>query len=65
MTVVEKLALGNAKKCNSLDELLQIADVISVHVDGRKDYACMISTEQFEKNETRVAVSESQPWICR
>jgi len=47
--IVEKLALGNAKKCNSIDELLQIADVISVHVDGRKDNACMISTEQFEK----------------
>lgn len=47
--VVEKLALGNAKKCNSLDELLQIADVISVHVDGRKDNARLMGTAQFEK----------------
>lgn len=50
--VVEKLALGNAKKCNSLDELLQIADVISVHVDGRKDNARLMSTAQFEKMKT-------------
>lgn len=35
--VVEKLALGNARKCNSLKELLKIADVVSLHVDGRKD----------------------------
>lgn len=47
--VVEKLALGNAKKCNSLDELLQITDVISVHVDGRKDNARLMGITQFEK----------------
>ncbi len=47
--VIEKLALGNAKKCNSLEELLQVSDVISVHVDGRKDNARLISAAQFEK----------------
>lgn len=30
-----RLALGNATRCSSLDELLGRADVISVHVDGR------------------------------
>lgn len=34
--IIEKPALGNAKKCNSLQELLEISDVISIHVDGRK-----------------------------
>ncbi|WP_417886080.1 phosphoglycerate dehydrogenase [Zunongwangia sp.] len=35
--LVERLALGNATKCNSLDELLKTVDVISFHVDGRKE----------------------------
>lgn len=34
---VEKLALGNATKLNSLDELLKTCDVVSLHVDGRKE----------------------------
>ena len=31
----ERLALGNARKCRSLGELLGKADVVSLHVDGR------------------------------
>lgn len=45
---VEKLALGNAKKVNSLDELLKISDVISLHVDGRKSNAAMIGKREFD-----------------
>ncbi|MGH8320702.1 MAG: HAD-IB family phosphatase, partial [Gammaproteobacteria bacterium] len=33
--VAEKLALGRARKCASLNELLEISDVVTVHVDGR------------------------------
>lgn len=40
--VIEKLALGNATKIDSLDELLKTCDVISLHVDGRKDNNCLI-----------------------
>jgi D-3-phosphoglycerate dehydrogenase / 2-oxoglutarate reductase len=43
----EKLALGNATKCNNLTELLEQADVISLHVDGRKTNANMISHREF------------------
>lgn len=32
--VVEKLAIGNVKKCSSIQELLEISDVVSLHVDG-------------------------------
>jgi D-3-phosphoglycerate dehydrogenase len=32
---VEKLALGNAKRCRTLAELLQLADIVTLHVDGR------------------------------
>ncbi|GAB3651130.1 hypothetical protein GCM10028791_19440 [Echinicola sediminis] len=35
--VVERLALGNATKLDSLDELLESCDIISLHVDGRKE----------------------------
>jgi len=35
--VIERLALGNATKIDSLDELLKACDIITLHVDGRKD----------------------------
>jgi len=47
--IVEKLALGNAKKCNSLDELIEKADIISLHVDGRLGNTGLIGTDQFKK----------------
>lgn len=31
----ERLALGNARKCRTLGDLLQRSDVVSLHVDGR------------------------------
>lgn len=31
----DKLALGNARRCASLEELLKVSDVVSLHVDGR------------------------------
>ncbi len=45
--VVDKLALGNARKCKTLDELLSIADIISLHTDGRKDNKNLISYREF------------------
>lgn len=42
--VIEKLALGNATKLGSLDELLSTCDVISLHVDGRKDNKNLIDS---------------------
>jgi D-3-phosphoglycerate dehydrogenase / 2-oxoglutarate reductase len=45
--IVDKLALGNAQKCNSLEELLQQVDVLSIHVDGRKTNANIIGEKEF------------------
>lgn len=45
--VVERLALGNATKCSSLEELLQLADIVSLHVDGRKENLNMIGEREF------------------
>ncbi|TVP47613.1 MAG: phosphoglycerate dehydrogenase [Mongoliibacter sp.] len=35
--VIEKLALGNATKVESLEELISTVDVLTLHVDGRKE----------------------------
>ena len=44
----EKLALGNATKCKSMAELLEQADVISLHVDGRETNTNMIGRREFQ-----------------
>lgn len=46
--VIEKLALGNATKVNSLDELMSTCDIISLHVDGRKENENIINREKIE-----------------
>jgi D-3-phosphoglycerate dehydrogenase len=46
--VVDKLSLGNAQKCNSLEELLQIADFVTLHVDGRKENENLIGEKEFD-----------------
>lgn len=45
--VVDKMPIGNAKKLKSLDELLQVADVLSLHIDGRKDNKNVIGKREF------------------
>jgi len=47
--VEEKLALGNATKCNTLDELLAVSDIISLHVDGRKSNKNIVGASEFAK----------------
>ncbi len=42
-------ALGNAHRCDSLDELLAQADVVTLHVDGRPGNAGFFGTDQFAK----------------
>ena len=52
--VEEKLALGNAIKCDSLDELLETSEIISLHVDGRPDNENLIGTREFSKMQDGV-----------
>lgn len=47
--VIERLALGNATKLDSLDELLSTCDMISLHVDGRKSNKNIINKEKIAK----------------
>ncbi|OOG73279.1 phosphoglycerate dehydrogenase [Flavobacterium sp. A45] len=45
---VDRLALGNAKKCSSLKELLSLSDVVSLHVDGRASNKNIIDADAFD-----------------
>ncbi len=45
--VEERLSLGNAVKCKSMKEVLEQADVISLHVDGRESNANLIAAREF------------------
>ncbi|MBT0812683.1 phosphoglycerate dehydrogenase [Litoribacter ruber] len=46
--VIEKLALSNATKLNSLDELLKVADIVTLHVDGRPENKNLIGEREFD-----------------
>ncbi|MEM9297501.1 MAG: phosphoglycerate dehydrogenase [Bacteroidota bacterium] len=43
----EKLALGNVKKCNTLKELLNKADIVTLHVDGRPENKNIFRAREF------------------
>jgi D-3-phosphoglycerate dehydrogenase / 2-oxoglutarate reductase len=45
----ERLSLGNAVRCKTMKEVLEQADVISLHVDGREANANLISTAEFDQ----------------
>ncbi|RBY90242.1 phosphoglycerate dehydrogenase [Blastococcus sp. TBT05-19] len=49
----DKLALGNAQRCDTLDELLERAETVSLHVDGRGGNAGMFGAEQFARMRPR------------
>ncbi len=50
---VDKLALGNARRCGSLEELLDIAETVTLHVDGREGNAGFFGPEQFARMRKR------------
>jgi D-3-phosphoglycerate dehydrogenase len=51
--VADKLALGNARRCDTLDELLEVAETVTLHVDGRPGNAGLFGAEQFAKMRPR------------
>jgi D-3-phosphoglycerate dehydrogenase len=44
---IEKQGLGNASGCRTLKELLEISDVVSLHVDGRESNSNIIGEREF------------------
>jgi D-3-phosphoglycerate dehydrogenase len=49
----DKLALGNAQRCDSLDELLEKSDIVTLHVDGRPGNSGFFGEEQFGRMRPR------------
>ena len=49
----DRLAHGNARRVGSLDELLEQADVVSLHVDGRPGNAGLFGAEQLARMKPR------------
>jgi D-3-phosphoglycerate dehydrogenase len=47
--LAEKLSLGNARRCRTLDELLGKADVVSLHVDGRAENRALIGARELAR----------------
>ena len=52
--VMEKLQLGNARKCDTMDELLSSVDIVTLHVDGRKSNAKIIGEHEFKMMKDNV-----------
>lgn len=51
--VLDKLALGNAKRCNTLEELLETCETISLHVDGRPENKNFFGEREFDLMRNR------------
>ena len=51
--LADKLALGNARRCTSLEELLSISDTVTLHVDGRSSNAGFFGAEHFAQMKPR------------
>jgi D-3-phosphoglycerate dehydrogenase len=45
----DKLVLGNAHRCVTLDELLETADIVSLHVDGRPSNSSLFGEKEFSR----------------
>lgn len=51
--IADRLALGNARRVDSLDELLEQAETISLHVDGREENTNLFDAAKFAKMRPR------------
>lgn len=45
--IVDRLALGNARKCETLPELLRKSDIVTLHIDGRRENTNFIDERAF------------------
>ena len=51
--IEDRLALGNAVRCSSLEELLDRAETVTLHVDGRSDNVGLFGAEQLSRMRPR------------
>jgi D-3-phosphoglycerate dehydrogenase len=51
--VVDRLPMGNAIRCESLEQLLATVETVSLHVDGRAENTHLFGAEQFARMRPR------------
>jgi D-3-phosphoglycerate dehydrogenase / 2-oxoglutarate reductase len=51
--VADKLAIGNARRCSTLDELLQSVETVTLHVDGRPGNRGFFGEDEFSQMRPR------------
>ncbi|RSX55690.1 D-3-phosphoglycerate dehydrogenase [Bifidobacterium dolichotidis] len=61
----EKLALGNAHRCETLDELLEQSDAVTLHVDGRKSNTGFFGEHQFaQMKQGAIFINASRGFVA-
>jgi D-3-phosphoglycerate dehydrogenase len=50
--IAERLTLGTARRCTTLEELLETSDAVTVHVDGRKENRNLIGARELARMKT-------------
>lgn len=51
--IADKLAIGNARRCSTLNELLESAETVTLHVDGRPGNSGFFGEEEFARMRPR------------
>jgi len=51
--IADKLAIGNAKRCSTLNELLESVETVTIHVDGRPGNNGFFGEEEFSRMNPR------------
>lgn len=51
--IVDRLALGNAVRCHTLEELLETVETVSIHVDGRPENTNLFDRETINSMRPR------------
>ena len=62
--VINKLAMGNATSCSSMDELLAKSDVVSLHVPANEQTKNMINRDRNRQDEAGRASDQRGTWQC-
>ena len=51
--ITDKLAIGNARRCSTLNELLESVETVTIHVDGRPGNHGFFGDEEFSRMNPR------------
>ncbi|ADQ16965.1 D-isomer specific 2-hydroxyacid dehydrogenase NAD-binding protein [Leadbetterella byssophila DSM 17132] len=47
--IADKMPIGNAKKCRSMEDVFRVADIVSLHIDGRESNTHLIGEKEFNQ----------------